>query len=543
MKISTFIVLVTLAVSSVAAADSCPRVFRKGTLDLDWNPAFVHVDRYDTPWGFKAAGLTVSSFFNSFIIPGGTPPRGFFERDLVARIPGIAWVNPSSFDASRDVEVLTDLGPVMPATVWPNEAVRAPDGVFPFEAVVVPQGFFTAQVQGRLTAIDVSDPSRTEYIIDQSTQAPGGFTFPGDPSNSPKFYHRALFIDMNGDGMKDIVSVRSGFRVGPSVYPPFGELVYFENPGAAIDPSTEWAETVLWGGPPAGFLGPDIHLDAHDFEGDGVPEIVATHFFSGEAAPPGGPPPMNGTINIYGAPVGGTWADVDAAAFALPRVAVISANRGFPFDIEIVDLNKDGRSDILATNHQPDGCSPPTSSATPGRVYAFEPPASGDLFGEAWPEHVLLDGIFPQPTPPPVSPPGRLAPGSAQAFWPIGAFRNVAKPNIIVGGDEAGKVWVLTPENRWASTAWNYDAAVVFDINDVYGPNTTQTPLADPFGITISTIGTVAVRNAGPRGRGLAEIYIPVFEAKQIHILSYRRTPGSERVACVEDVLLACAAP
>ncbi|MCB0545788.1 MAG: hypothetical protein KDC70_19830, partial [Saprospiraceae bacterium] len=208
-------------------------------------------------------------------------------------------------DAATDVEDLTDLGlpPTAPfgATVWPNEAVRAPDGVFPFEAVVIPQGFHPALFPGRLTAVDVA--TGQEYLIDQSTQGPAGPTFPLDPANSPRFYHRALFHDMNGDGLDDIVTVRSGFRVGPYVYPPFSELVTFLNPGDALAPGDEWPEVVLWGGPAAGFLGPDIHLAMYDFEGDGVPEIVATHFFTGAAQAPGGPPPSNGKIALYGAPV------------------------------------------------------------------------------------------------------------------------------------------------------------------------------------------------------------------------------------------------
>ena len=38
--------------------------------------------------------------------------------------------------------------------------------------------------------------------------------------------------------------------------------------------------------------GPDITLDVADFEGDGVPEIVSTNFFTGEV------------ISLYGAPGG-----------------------------------------------------------------------------------------------------------------------------------------------------------------------------------------------------------------------------------------------
>lgn len=264
--------LCAISVPSPVHADpsqACPPFFEKGVLSLDFNPGFLHVDRYDTGYGTCSEdGLTISSFFNVARNPNPGPPYIPFERDLVARIEGLGSLDIADFDPATDVEELTDLAPMgAPATVWPNEAVRAPDGVFPFEALVIPQGFHPAPFPGRLTAIDLDDPLRTEYVIHQSTQSQSGFTFPGDPTNSPRFYHRVLFLDMDGDGLEDIVTVRSGFRVVPSVYPPFSELVYFRNPGETIDPATPWDEVVLYGGPAAGFLGPDIHLEAHDFGG------------------------------------------------------------------------------------------------------------------------------------------------------------------------------------------------------------------------------------------------------------------------------------
>jgi len=511
-------------------------MFRQAVWSLDFNPGFVHVDHYNDATFGKADGLTVSSFFNAYLRPGQTPPFGFFQRDLVARIPAIDHLGCGGFDAATDVEILTDLAPGMPKTVWPNDAERAPDGMFPFEALVIPQGFFTAGFPGRLTAINLDDPARTEYVIDQSTQSPGGFTFPGDPANTPRFYHRALFMDMDADGLLDIVTVRSGFRVGASPYPPFAELVYFKNPGAALAPQTQWAEVVLFGGPAAQFLGPDIHLAQHDFEGDGVPEIVATHFFSGSSTQPA----TNGKIVIYGAPVGGTWADVNAMQFLLPRMNVISADQGFPFDVQIVDLNRDGKVDILASNHQPDNCTPMTTSAVPGRVYALEQPADGNLFSSPWTLHILLDDIRPNPTLAPVRAPGRLAPGRAQAFYPVRALEGLTKPWIVVGGDEASKVWVLRAARPGRRRDWNYEASVILDINDFYGANTTQTPMQDPFGRTISTIGGIAVRydRSGPSGH--AELYVPVFEAKDIHVFSLRGAPWDERISCGVSAPLVC---
>ncbi len=516
---------------------ACQPLYKKGVMSLNFNPAFLHIDEYNDD-GKSSDGLTISSFFNAYIASDGTPPLGFFERDLVARITDLGELDYDSFDPSSDVEILTDLAPGMPKTVWPNEALRAPDGIFSFEAIVIPQGFHSAGFPGRLSVINLEDSARQEYLIDQSTQNNAtGFTYPGDPANSPRFYHRVLFIDMNGDGLQDLVTVRSGFRVVPSIYPPYSELVYFKNPGAALDPNVQWEEVVLHGGPAAGYMGPDFSLSAYDFEGDGVPEIVATHLFSS-----GDLTQTNGKITIYGAPEGGTWADVNATFFMLPRMKDIKADQGLPFDVLVTDLNMDGKVDILATNHQPDNCSPITTSIVPGRVYAFEQPSSGNIFTDDWDMHILIDDILPNPSLAPIKPPGRMAPGHAQPFYPVRCFERLTKPWILVSGDESGKVWVLLPEKLYDSENWNYTSSVIFDLNNYYGAGTTQTPMIDPFGITISTIGAPAVRYDHPGPFGIAEIFIPAFEAKDIHVFTYRKIRRVSPIQCPEDKKVECSA-
>lgn len=188
--------------------------------------------------------------------------------------------------------------------------------MFPFEAVLIPQGFFSAAFPGRLTAINLNN--RTEYVISESTQQPGGFnqTNPLDPENTPRFYHNAVFYDIDGDGFKDIITVRSGLRVGAGfAYPTYSELLWFRNPGEALDPTVKWDEKILYGGLFVGFQGPDIYVQMHDFDGDGVPEFVATHFFTGFYPATAD----TGKITLYGAPMGSDWSQVNALIPAAPR--------------------------------------------------------------------------------------------------------------------------------------------------------------------------------------------------------------------------------
>ncbi len=89
--------------------------------------------------------------------------------------------------------------------------------------------------------------------------------------------------------------------------------------------------------------------------------------------------------------------------------------------------------------------------------------------------------------------PGRLAPNHAFAFWPERRLEERTRPWVIVGGDEASKVWVLKPVSQ-KKDDWRYESVTIFDINDHYGPNTTQTIATDPKGQTISTIGGLGLR-------------------------------------------------
>eukprot|EP00957_Ditylum_brightwellii_P152906 11638101-Ditylum_brightwellii.AAC.1 len=121
---------------------------------------------------------------------------------------------------------------------------------------------------------------------------------------------------MDGDGLLDIISVRTGERVFPQPKPPTaGELVWFKNPGLDnIQQNIGWKENILVDG-----LGPDIDVKAYDLDGDGVPEFIATHFFTGDK------------ITIYGVgEVGKDWTSVVSGDVDIRSVDV-STDQGKPF--------------------------------------------------------------------------------------------------------------------------------------------------------------------------------------------------------------------
>ncbi|MCL4721219.1 MAG: hypothetical protein KJ041_04545 [Gammaproteobacteria bacterium] len=515
-----------IGVGAVAAdPEPCIRLFRKGVLNTPFNPAFLHVSTFRDAKGRKRDALLMSSFFNVEKDAAGMKVERFTERDLAAWIPDLDGVDPAAFEARRELEVLTDRNRDRPLTVWPNETEKVPDGVLPFQAIVVPGGFLSDRRPGRLVLVKVDDPARTEYVV-----AEAGTAEPvcanGQVQNERWYYHGAVFIDMDGDGLRDLVTARASLM--PFMYgcPPSGELLWFRNPGPALDPGVQWQPTVLVG-LPRELDGPEVNLTAADLDDDGVEEIIATHFFTSDQ------------IEVFGAPAGQEWRTVNPAEGRPVRRQAIMSGQGRPFAVQAVDLNRDGRPEILTSNHQGDGCFEVTRDAIPGRVLALQQPASGRLFDEPWTTHILKDDIRPQPTfPAPVRGPGRLAPNRAIALWPARWMEGLIRPWILVGGDEAAKIWVLKPMSR-RKNDWRYESVVIFDINKHYGPGTTQTLMNFPQGVSISTIGGLTWRYDRPGAFGRAEIYAPVFEARQIHIFSFRPGTG-EPVACGSDARLAC---
>jgi hypothetical protein len=525
LAILTLLTLLSSYTASAAEPPFCPDVYRQGVLKAPFNVAFLHVQEFNKSDGGKTEGLLISSFFNAVKDADGIKLERLEQRDLVARIPDLDVIDVDEFDGKRDIEVLTDLDGVS-RQVWPNESARVPDGVLPFEAIVSPQGFLSTARPGRMTLINLDDPKRTEYIVDQSTFiAPR--CEPGSKDNQPWFYHDARFIDMDDDGLRDLVTVRSSLIARGGFCPPTGQLVWFRNPGEKLSKDIEWEEHVLVDVEPAPG-GPESNMNVHDFDGDGVVEIVGTHFFKYDG------------ITIYGAPEGKRWSDVDPANGVEVRQKDIMRGQGNPFAVEFVDLNLDGRVDVLTSNHQGDQCFKVTKTEVPGRAIAIEQPADGKLFSSDWQVHVIKDNIRAAPTfPAPERGPGRLAPNRALPFWPERSMQGHAKPWVVLGGDEAAKVWVLKPASD-APDDWNYQSAVIFDINDFYGPNTSQTLMDDPQGISISTVGGLTWRYDKPGPDGMAEFFLPVFEGRDIHLLGFRGQPNAQPIKCPDDVYPAC---
>ena len=133
----------------------------------------------------------------------------------------------------------------------------------------------------------------------------------------------------------------------------------------------------------------------------------------------------------------------------------------------------------------------------------------------------------------------------AQEIWPTPWDEYSSRPWVVVGGDEAAKVWLLKPNSENPGD-WSYSSSVIFDLNDYYGANTTQSFTAPPpaVGVSVSTLGGIAWRYDRDWAWGAyAEMYIPVFEGRDIHRITFRPRAASQKIVCPADGALACPAP
>lgn len=119
------------------------------------------------------------------------------------------------------------------------------------------------------------------------------------------------------------------------------------------------------------------------------------------------------------------------------------------FGLQYVDVNGDGRRDLLVSNNQPDGT---------GSVIVLEVPK--DIRSQAFPMHTLITGFKPTGFGP-----GKGGPGAVQAFRP--KDNGVGPMNILVGGDDNGTVVMLSPDGPAAS--WRFNATRLLSFKGTVG--------------------------------------------------------------------------
>jgi len=175
----------------------------------------------------------------------------------------------------------------------------------------------------------------------------------------------------------------------------------------------------------------------------------------------------------------------------------LDASIGPGFEATVVDLNGDGRLDLLVTNHVGD-------PALAG-VYAYEAPPAGTPLTDAaaWTRHTLASGFVVREAGPNGT---QAAPGAARVLAPCaapvdgtaaaqGARAATTKPLISLAGDGDQRFYLLQPTSA-APTDWTYSLSLLHDCG--------------------GTAGRQA--HADVDGDGCPELFLPCFDSSTVHV-------------------------
>jgi len=275
---------------------------------------------------------------------------------------------------------------------WPNKLSRVPEEYGDY--VVVPDGFLV--------------PLKSDGNI--FFMGPKGDIHRITNNEKNKFYHEVEWHDFNGDGLKDILTVRvnkNGFVPGDYEE---GDMLWLENPGPA-NFTGEWKEHLI-------AKGPDVIFKTVPYEGGLA--VFCTEFFRTKA-PHDDPRISVRLLNNKGEQT---------------AERIIDTNLGLPFAVSLADLDGDGKKELIATNHQDD------ETEIKAAIFAYEVPWDNLIDGE-YPRHTLAwhPSLIKQPGK------GVGSPGFAYAFYPQ---KDMTGPmHIVCAGDGSFDVWYLTPTGRF----------------------------------------------------------------------------------------------
>jgi len=348
---------------------------------------------------------------------------------------------------------------------WPNVATIVGEEVFGFKAAVVGSGFLVpSHTLGGVWVVEAS--ARPEVLKSGPVKITKDKEIRWKP-DSGWFYHKAEVVDMNGDGLLDIVTSRCADSVEP-FNSKLSELLWLEQPKTGALDGTPWVEHHIQEGPdflfevaPQTLTGAELGVCAAEYIGERL-------------------------IYVHGSTAGGY------------ATRVIDDELGHGFGCTWVDLNGDGKLDLLATNHVNQD----------GSVFAYS--WDGNLSNSATSvrKHVLATGFSAVSRSA-----GQAAPGDAIPFF-AEPGNTSGKPMILVSADNGNAIYGLVPARPNDPTDWTYTKQLLSYIG--------------------ADVGRIAI---GDTDRdGFNEFFVPAYDHGQVVHFKIRPTAGPHVPAVLPTV-------
>ena len=198
---------------------------------------------------------------------------------------------------------------------WPNFVYIADSNIFPAETTLIIHDGFLTPFHG----------NGGVYALLINNSLPIGSVIRLEPKKGECYYHNSTMIDIDGDGLKDILMGQTCKEFGENK----GSLIWLKQPKSDVTKPESWIKTEL-------IDGPDILITTQIINETTI-IVYAAQFFTS-------------SLKYYYLRIG-----VNSPYIINNDGILIDDTIGAVYDVQIVDIFKNGRQQLLVNDHEADG--------------------------------------------------------------------------------------------------------------------------------------------------------------------------------------------